>query len=137
MALIQCPECGKQISGSAPSCPHCGYLIGSVGSGLPTPKATILEEVKTNILAGVGIIILGLIAVIAGIFTIGVIIGALFILFGFSLIVIGTQRISGMQKAYCPYCGKSFEIGKRALSAKCPICKKTSIRSGEQLNPVL
>ena len=24
MALIQCPECGKQISDMAPSCPHCG-----------------------------------------------------------------------------------------------------------------
>jgi uncharacterized membrane protein len=27
MALINCPECGKQVSDSAPSCPHCGYLL--------------------------------------------------------------------------------------------------------------
>ena len=25
MALIKCPECGKQMSDMAGSCPHCGY----------------------------------------------------------------------------------------------------------------
>lgn len=29
MALIQCPECGKEISDQAASCPHCGYPISS------------------------------------------------------------------------------------------------------------
>lgn len=27
MALINCPECGKEISDKAPACPHCGYPI--------------------------------------------------------------------------------------------------------------
>ena len=27
MALIKCPECGKEISDKAESCPHCGYPI--------------------------------------------------------------------------------------------------------------
>lgn len=27
MALIQCSECGKQISSNAESCPHCGNPI--------------------------------------------------------------------------------------------------------------
>lgn len=27
MALIKCPECGKDISDSTPSCPHCGYQL--------------------------------------------------------------------------------------------------------------
>lgn len=27
MALIKCPECGKEVSSSARSCPHCGYQI--------------------------------------------------------------------------------------------------------------
>lgn len=26
MALIKCPECGKEISDKAPACIHCGYL---------------------------------------------------------------------------------------------------------------
>ncbi|WP_443701571.1 zinc ribbon domain-containing protein [Prevotella sp.] len=25
MAIIQCPECGQQMSGNAKACPHCGY----------------------------------------------------------------------------------------------------------------
>lgn len=25
MALISCPECGQSVSGTAFSCPHCGY----------------------------------------------------------------------------------------------------------------
>jgi len=24
MALIKCPDCGKEVSGSAPACPNCG-----------------------------------------------------------------------------------------------------------------
>ena len=28
MALIQCPECGQQVSGSAVSCPKCGHHFG-------------------------------------------------------------------------------------------------------------
>ncbi len=27
MALIQCPECGKEVSTAASSCPHCGYPL--------------------------------------------------------------------------------------------------------------
>lgn len=29
MALITCPDCGKQISSSAPSCPNCGRPINT------------------------------------------------------------------------------------------------------------
>ena len=29
MALINCPECGKQISDKAPHCIHCGYPLGA------------------------------------------------------------------------------------------------------------
>lgn len=36
MAIINCPECGKEISDKAKSCPHCGYPIES--------KETVIEE---------------------------------------------------------------------------------------------
>jgi len=29
MALIKCPECGRDVSDSAVSCPHCGHPISS------------------------------------------------------------------------------------------------------------
>jgi uncharacterized membrane protein YvbJ len=27
MALIACPECGRQVSSAAPACPQCGYPV--------------------------------------------------------------------------------------------------------------
>ena len=30
MSLIACPECKKQVSNQASSCPHCGYPINAV-----------------------------------------------------------------------------------------------------------
>lgn len=30
MALITCPECGKQVSTRASACPHCGYPISTI-----------------------------------------------------------------------------------------------------------
>lgn len=29
MALIKCPECGKEYSDTAASCPHCGYTTNT------------------------------------------------------------------------------------------------------------
>jgi ribosomal protein L7/L12 len=39
MALINCPECGKQISDMATSCPECGY---------PLQKSTISNHQHLN-----------------------------------------------------------------------------------------
>jgi len=36
MALIQCSECGKQISSNAESCPHCGNPIQKKHTTFPT-----------------------------------------------------------------------------------------------------
>ena len=30
MALIKCPECGKEISDKAPACIHCGFPLSLV-----------------------------------------------------------------------------------------------------------
>ncbi len=27
MAIIQCPECGKEVSDKAGNCPHCGFGV--------------------------------------------------------------------------------------------------------------
>ena len=39
MALINCPECGKEISDAAASCPHCGYPIKG-----PLPKSAFYSK---------------------------------------------------------------------------------------------
>lgn len=45
MALIKCPECGKEISNSANKCPHCGYAIKSIGKTLSANKKNIMVAV--------------------------------------------------------------------------------------------
>lgn len=46
MALIKCPECGKEISDKAGKCPHCGYPIEEIESTVE--KETDKEEVLDN-----------------------------------------------------------------------------------------
>ena len=40
MALINCPECGQQVSDKAAICPHCGVAI----AGNPDIKASASKE---------------------------------------------------------------------------------------------
>ena len=44
MALINCPECGKQVSDTAAACPNCGAPVGSesqsAGAALVTTQET-------------------------------------------------------------------------------------------------
>jgi hypothetical protein len=62
MALIKCPECQKEISDSAPSCPSCGYVLkGKVESSAKPEK----PKKKRGCLTVVIIILLFL--VVAGI----------------------------------------------------------------------
>lgn len=44
MALIKCPECGREISNKANSCPNCGYPIESLSSeGMVKIKVSVLK----------------------------------------------------------------------------------------------
>lgn len=36
MALIKCPECGRQVSNQASACPNCGYPIKGLSSNTTT-----------------------------------------------------------------------------------------------------
>ena len=56
MALIQCPECGKQVSGEAKSCPECGYPVAEKvaqkaaeqGGGVPQSVLAPLAEIRQS-----------------------------------------------------------------------------------------
>ena len=51
MALISCPECGKQVSTAAKACPACGFpLAERSGSAAPPPaaQAGALDSVDTQ-----------------------------------------------------------------------------------------
>ena len=41
MALITCPECGKEVSDMAPACVHCGYPLGNIKVNNTKGKNTI------------------------------------------------------------------------------------------------
>lgn len=43
MALIPCPNCGRQISDKAKTCPQCGYVL-SPDELIPTQTRTIIEK---------------------------------------------------------------------------------------------
>jgi membrane protein YdbS with pleckstrin-like domain len=38
MALISCPECGKQVSSQAATCPSCGIALGTSASAVGGPR---------------------------------------------------------------------------------------------------
>lgn len=50
MALINCPECGRQVSTSASTCPACGYPVAAQQAAQPAPAASneLLAEVRPS-----------------------------------------------------------------------------------------
>lgn len=51
MALIKCPECGKDISNKSSACIHCGYPIEKLqqeSSNTEQPQSTIEVEIKVD-----------------------------------------------------------------------------------------
>lgn len=44
MALIKCPECGKELSDKAASCPNCAYPIAQKTDG----KKRVTKKKKSN-----------------------------------------------------------------------------------------
>lgn len=55
MALIKCPECGKEISDAAKSCPNCGHPV-KIGNGNKKSIITILS-ILVVVVAIIGIIL--------------------------------------------------------------------------------
>ena len=72
MALINCPECGKEVSDSAEMCPNCGYSI-------------VIEEYITE---GIISIIVGIVGwIIALWINQGILLVIPFLLFCFSILL--------------------------------------------------
>jgi|WetSurMetagenome_2_1015567.scaffolds.fasta_scaffold243123_3 hypothetical protein len=69
MALVKCPDCGKEISDVAPSCPHCGRPMLQTGPSVEVKKAK-----KPNRL-GVGCLIVFLVFI--GLWIVGKFVGGL------------------------------------------------------------
>ena len=51
MALIACPECGREVSSSAPACPACGYPVATdqkVSAEATAPTSEVLAEIRPS-----------------------------------------------------------------------------------------
>lgn len=66
MALINCPDCNKEISSNAPSCPNCGAPISSdresTGSGVQhlTTTQETSKKFKLQSIISVMLIVIGI-----------------------------------------------------------------------------
>jgi len=134
MALITCPECGKEISDKAESCPSCGYVL--VKNELPKIRRSELSQPEKATVSGIVFILCGTAALIFGIFTIAIIIGIFAIIGGVGLIGMGAQKMAGQQKGDCPYCKHEVVVAANSKTFKCPHCKKTSTHSGSCLEAI-
>ena len=135
MALISCPECFKQISDTAPACPHCGYVLST--AEVKHPEPTAIGEVSRNVSRGVGEIVIGFFIFLAGFPLLGLFfIGIIPIIFGFAIMDDGANTALGKRQFVCPYCGETHRMAKRIQALKCSRCKMRSVRDGDYLNPV-
>ena len=46
MALIQCPECGQNVSDTASTCIHCGYVLSAVAKAEKTTDADMKSAIE-------------------------------------------------------------------------------------------
>ena len=70
MALIECTECGKQISDQAATCPGCGAPVRSLANEQRAHEAQLIEqtgkEFKALQLIGFCVLVLGLLVMMSG-----------------------------------------------------------------------
>lgn len=70
MALIMCPDCGKDVSDAAPACPHCGRPV-TLSSRISPPSSEVStieltgKRLKLHSLLSALAIIVGLVWLIA------------------------------------------------------------------------
>jgi hypothetical protein len=64
MALINCPECNKEVSDTALTCPHCGYQLKKPASVTPPAKKT---DRKGCLIVLLTLCAIGIVSVIVGV----------------------------------------------------------------------
>ncbi len=148
MALITCPECGRDISDQAVSCPGCGYVLqksepvpqSQPQPQWPTARKTLLSEKQTSPVLGVLSFLFGLacffpvfLLFITGV---GIVVAIPLFILSCAAIHYGIKSISGVQDGACPYCGNNVTVPANASTFTCPHCHKISTRSGDALKTI-
>lgn len=128
MALISCPECGKEISDAARSCPHCGYSIREVAAN--QVKRTPLTEKAPSHASGMFLCIFGMVMAFGSLlFCLFLLpLGVMGLVGSAMMILAGVDKFKDVQNGTCPYCGNSVTVPIKDLAFKCPHCHKTSTK---------
>lgn len=128
MALISCPECGKEISDAARSCPHCGYAIREAATN--QIKRTPLTEKTPSRASGIFLCAGGMVMALGSLLfclfllplgVIGLVISAM-------MVLAGVKQFEDSQIGMCPYCGNPVTVPTKDLTCKCPHCHKASTK---------
>lgn len=141
MALIACPECKKEISDSAVTCPHCGYGISKQTSDTSSTekKVTQLVETKRNTGNGIIGIILGCFCIFGSLalFLIFFPLGIIGLVVSLGILIAGCHSINPKSKTgVCPYCNNKVEVPNDSITFKCIHCKKISNVRGMNLESI-
>jgi zinc-ribbon domain len=67
MALVTCPDCGKEISDQAPACPSCGRPREPAGVPVATPVAPPARKTSLTKPAGCFLQVLGFFLLLVGV----------------------------------------------------------------------
>jgi uncharacterized membrane protein YvbJ len=49
MALLNCPECSREVSSSATTCPQCGFPVANMNVESNKDKVQLVEQTSKNI----------------------------------------------------------------------------------------
>lgn len=142
MALIKCPECGKEISDRAASCPNCGCPVEKTQTDNPPLANRKIQEDYTKMAAQAekkavesrvtgGNRVAAMIAIVLGIFSLlGGIMGSfdfLLILGGLFFLILGISVLGSLNrdKKRIQYL-QNISDGKKEILI-CPYCKGSKI----------
>lgn len=127
MALINCPECLKEISTDAEQCPHCGYKINRETDIDFTPVVKPLVKTKVTGRAKTLICVIGSIILIgAGIPLASIGVGVIMIILGILGFFLAFTEVKKYRFGNCPYCDTELRVRDGADIITCPTCSKKS-----------
>ncbi|MGN0787080.1 MAG: zinc ribbon domain-containing protein [Christensenellales bacterium] len=130
MALMICPECGKQVSTEAENCPNCGYKLSEHKEF--EKKVATLTDIPLGS-KGIFSIVVGVIVLLAGIGTVVFIWGILGIIAGLSCIYDGVKKRTKKQSGACPYCNTDIVVNADWKTVRCPSCGNLSVKTDSTL----
>ena len=66
VALIRCPDCGRDVSDAAPACPHCGRPLANAGASAPRPAPGPAKAEPRKISTGAGCLLVVIVFALIG-----------------------------------------------------------------------